>query len=327
MDDHLTHSVLPDPDHRPGASVSRRRLLRAGGALLAGLAVPFAYRRAWGVTDPEPPFRISLAEWSLHRTIFAGDLGHLDFPRIARGRFGIDAVEYVNQFFPDKAGDRRYLAEMKQRADDAGVQSLLIMVDREGDLGHRRARKRLRAVENHCRWVDAAKTLGCHSVRVNAVSSGSYADQVGRAADGLHRLTLHAAEREMNVLVENHGGLSSNAAWLASVIREVDHPRCGTLPDFGNFRLPDGRMGDRYAGVRRLMPFAKAVSAKSHDFDGDGNERHTDYRRMLEIVVGGGYHGYIGIEYEGKDLDEFEGIRRTKTLLARCRQEMVEPDA
>ncbi|MHC5114572.1 MAG: sugar phosphate isomerase/epimerase family protein [Planctomycetota bacterium] len=297
--------------------------LKASAGALGGLVLPRIALGASSPASPPPPFRISLAEWSLHRSIFGGEIDHLDFARLARDRFGIDAVEYVSQFFPDKAGDRRYLREMKRRADDAGVQSLLIMVDREGALGHAWAWKRQRAVDRHRPWLDAARSLGCHSIRVNAVSTGSFVEQLGRAADGLRRLTEHAAALDLNVLVENHGGLSANGHWLSALMRRVDHPRCGTLPDFGNFGLGNGRAYDRYLGVRQLMPWARGVSAKSHDFDESGHEIHTDYARMLEIVLGDGYRGHVGIEYEGKSVPESEGITRTKSLLERIRREIT----
>lgn len=274
--------------------------------------------------EPQSPlFRISLAEWSLHRTLFGRKMDHLDFARAAREDYGIDAVEYVNQFFKDKATDESYLREMKERADDLDVKGLLIMIDGEGALGDPDDRKRAKAVENHHKWVDAAKYLGCHSIRVNAHSEGSFDEQMKLAADGLRRLSEYAAGHGLNVLVENHGGLSSNGQWLSGVMRQVGLPNCGTLPDFGNFRVSRDQEYDRYQGVAELMPFAKAVSAKSHDFDAQGNEIHTDYRRMMKIVVDAGYHGYVGIEYEGNKAPEPEGIRLTKALLERVRDELA----
>jgi sugar phosphate isomerase/epimerase len=246
--------------------------------------------------------------------------GH--FAAQSKNQFGIDAVEYVNQFFKDKAEDQDYLQQMKTRAEDAGVKSLLIMCDGEGRLGDPSLKGRMEAVQNHYKWADAAKFLGCHSIRVNAASDGSYQDQLYRAADGLRALTEFAAERGLNVIVENHGGLSSDGQWLASVIQAVDHPRCGTLPDFGNFRVSRDREYNRYKGVIELMPFAKAVSAKSHDFDDQGNEIHTDYLRMMKFVLEAGYHGYVGIEYEGSKLTEPEGIQATKKLLERVREQL-----
>ena len=278
-------------------------------------------------------FEISLAQWSLHRSLYSGELEHLDFAKISKENFGIDAIEYVNSFFFEKAEDKSYLREMKNRADDYGVKSLLIMCDNEGSLGDPDNQKRKKAVENHYKWHEAAKYLGCHSIRVNAylteslhglevgdyTKTGSYENQVSLAADGLRKLTEFGASLGINTIVENHGGLSSDGAWLASVMKAVDHPMCGTLPDFGNFRIEGDRWYDRYKGVKELMPFAKAVSAKSHDFDSNGNETQTDFFRMMDIVIDSGYSGYVGIEYEGSAMDEMSGIKATKDLLERVK--------
>jgi len=273
--------------------------------------------------EPKPPaFLISLAEWSLHNMLFAGKLDNLDFAKTSKTEFGIDAIEYVNQFFKDKAKDKKYLAELKMRNEDLGVKTLLIMIDNEGKLGDPDETQRKQAVENHFKWVDAAKFLGCHSIRVNAASGGTYDEQVDRAADGLRRLSEFAAGHGLNVIVENHGGLSSNGKWLARVIKEVGLKNCGTLPDFGNFGLGDGETYVRYLGVKELMPFAKSVSAKSNEFDGQGQETETDFLRMMKIVLDAGYHGYVGIEYSGKKLDEFAGIKATKSLLELVRDQL-----
>jgi sugar phosphate isomerase/epimerase len=201
------------------------------------------------------------------------------------------------------------------------------MVDGEGALGEPDAAKRKQAVENHHKWIEAAKFFNCHSIRVNAETGGvgPVAEQAERAADGLRQLATFAGRHGLNVIVENHGGLSSNGAWLAGVMKRVNLPNCGTLPDFGNFRIREGEEYDRYQGVKELMPFAKAVSAKSHDFDAAGDETRTDYRRMMKIVSDAGYRGYVGIEYEGDRLSAAEGIKATKALLERVRNEMVRP--
>lgn len=272
----------------------------------------------------KPLFKISLAEWSLHKTLFSKKLDHLDFPKTAKEDYEINAIELVNQFFKDKAKDQKYLAEFKERADDLDVKILLIMIDGEGALGDADEAKRTKAVENHYKWVEAGKFFGCHSIRVNAETGGvgSFEEQQQRAADGLRRLSEFGARHGLNVIVENHGHLSSNGAWLAGVMKKVNRPNCGTLPDFGNFDLGDGTQYDRYKGIAEMMPFAKAVSAKSHDFDEAGEEIHTDYRRMMKIVLDAGYHGYLGIEYEGNKLSEPEGIRATKRLLERVLEEL-----
>jgi L-ribulose-5-phosphate 3-epimerase len=270
---------------------------------------------------PKPPlFQISLAEWSLHRALESGRLDHMDFPEVTRD-FGINAIELVNTFFKTRAKDQAYLTEFKQRADDLGVKTLLIMCDHEGAIGDADAAKRKQAVENHYKWVEAAKFLGSHSIRVNAHSSGTPDEQLKQVSDGLRQLSEFAGTMGMNVLVENHGGLSSNGGWLVSVIQTVNLPNCGTLPDFGNFKLEDGTQYDRYQGVTEMMPFAKAVSAKSQEFNPDGEEMRTDYRRMMRIVLGAGYHGYVGIEYGGEKPDENEGVLTTKKLLEKIRDE------
>lgn len=294
---------------------NRRRFLQATAATVGALLLP----KTIPADDlaKEPLFKISLAQWSYHRAFGAKQLDPLDFAVIAKKDHGIEAVEYVNRFYKEKVKDRDYLADLKKRADDHGVKSVLIMCDDEGALGDPDEAKRKRAVENHHKWVEMAKFLGCHSIRVNAASKGSPEEQMDLAADGLRRLTEFGAQHDLNVIVENHGGLSSNGAWLAGVMKKVNHPRCGTLPDFGNFKDYD-----RYQGVQEMMPFAKGVSAKSHEFDRNGEETRTDYHRMLKIVVDAGYHGHVGIEYEGKELSEPDGVKATKVLLERVREEL-----
>lgn len=300
------------------SSMNRRSFLGTS----AGLAAVAMASRSVFAAPVEAKFEISLAEWSLHKTLFDKKMDNLDFAMTAKKEFGISAIEYVNQFFKDKASDAKYLAELNKRAADNGVKQLLIMIDGEGQLGDPDTAKRKTAVENHHKWAEAAKTLGCHSIRVNAGSSGSYEEQMKQAADGLRSLSEFAAKLDLNVIVENHGGLSSNGEWLAGVMKIVNLKNCGTLPDFGNFRIKDGEIYDRYKGVTELMPFAKAVSAKSHDFDEKGNEIHTDYFKMMKIVLDAGYHGFVGIEYEGSKIDEFAGIKATKALLERVRAEL-----
>jgi len=309
---HLPRPLRPVARAVRPTACGRRAFLAAAAAT----AYPAFVRGA--PPDGQPLFKISLAQWSLHKTLFGGKLDNLDFPRAAKEEYGVEGVEYVNQFFKDKAKDTAYIGELAKRSAEAGVANILIMCDGLGDLGNPDAAARTKAVENHFPWVEAAKRLGCHSIRVNAASKGSFEEQQKLAADGLGRLADYAAQMGMNVIVENHGGLSSNGAWLAGVMKMVGKPNCGTLPDFGNFHDYD-----RYRGVEELMPFAKGVSAKSHEFDADGNEVRTDYRRMLRLVLGAGYHGWVGIEYEGSALPEPEGILATKRLLEKVRAEIA----
>ncbi|QDT48406.1 Xylose isomerase-like TIM barrel [Symmachiella dynata] len=306
-------------------STTRRQFLAVSASVTSAMGIAHLTGLNLNAANKKPLYEISLAQWSLHKMLFDGKLDNLDFAKTTKEKFGINAVEYVNQFFKDKAKDMAYLGEMKKRASDLGVANVLIMIDGEGNLGDPDEAARIKAVENHYKWVDAAKFLGCHSIRVNARSDHklSYGEQMVLAADGLRRLSEFGAEKKIGIIVENHGGLSSDGAWLAGVMKTVDNPNCGTLPDFGNFRIGDGNMYDRYQGVAELMPYAKAVSAKSHDFDAKGNEIHTDYLRMMQIVLNAGYHGYVGIEYEGSKLSEPEGIMATKKLLERVRSELA----
>lgn len=291
-------------------------------------------------------FSISLAQWSLNKSFFGasreagweafgkalqsdpdsllqGELDPKNFPSIAKTQFGLSAVEYVNTFFFGHAENTAYLSALKQQCEDNGVSSQLIMCDALGNLGDADEKARIKAVENHYQWVNAAKFLGCHSIRVNAAGQGT-ADEVKAAAvDGLGRLSEYGAENGINIIVENHGGYSSDGSWLSDVMRQVNLPNCGTLPDFGNFCIDRGDDGckneyDRYKGTKELMPFAKGVSAKSHSFDAAGNEEGTDYVRMLKIVKEAGFTGHIGIEYEGSQLSEADGIKATKALLEKA---------
>ncbi len=314
-------------------TIQRRRFLQAAAAGSAAVAFPSVARAALAPT--KPIYEISLAQWSLHNRLFGRaqpKMDPLDFAATA-ARLNIRGVEYVNQFFKDRAKDTKYLDEMKKRAADVGVRSLLIMIDGEGALGDPDATRRQQAVERHHKWVDAAKYLGCHSIRVNARSGHnlSYDEQMKLAADGLRKLTEYGAKQGINVIVENHGGLSSNGKWLVGVMKLVDHPCCGTLPDFGNFEVDhkNHKWYDRYQGVKEMMPYAKAVSAKSHEFDPkkpwstiDRAGYETDYLKMMRIVLDAGYRGFVGIEFEGSG-NEIEGIKKTYDLLVRVREKLT----
>lgn len=274
----------------------------------------------------EPKLKISLAQWSLHKAMFSEELSTLDFPRVTRQEFDLDAVEYVSQFFKDKAGDFDYLQALKDSCNKYAVESLLIMVDGEGSLASTDVVERDAAVENHKKWVDAAKFLGCHSIRVNLHGETDSEDEwLTSSIDGLTKLTAYGASKKINVIVENHGQWSSKGYLVAQVIEGVNSEYCGSLPDFGNFcvRRRDGDLWvspcvewyDRYKGVEEMLPYAKGVSSKAFAFDDAGHETTIDFKKMLNLVKKAGYTGYIGIEYEGDSLGEIAGIRKTKALL------------
>ena len=262
-------------------------------------------------------FDISLAEWSLHRMLFDGKLTNMEFPEFTKNTFRIDAVEYVNAFFFEKARDKQYLSELKQRTDDNGITNVLIMIDREGALGDADEAKRKQAVENHYKWIEAAEYLGCHSIRVNAGGQGSKEEVQKRVVDSLSTLCTFGKEHDINVIVENHGGYSSNGEWLSSTVAAVDMKNCGTLPDFGNFTIDRDNdvKYDRYKGMKELLPYAKGVSAKCYNFNDKGYETTIDFERMLRLVKKAKYKGHIGIEFEGKEMPEVNGVMACKNLM------------
>lgn len=322
--------------------LSRRDLLRgtlAGGAAL-GLGLRPGLLLASQDVSGSPgagkigDYKVSLAEWSLHKRYFeSGDpaKANLGFPRDAREEFGIEGVEFVNQFFKDRARDESYLTELKKNADDQGVACLLIMIDGEGSLSDADASKRNQSVENHKKWVDAAEALGCHSIRVNTGDNYSASD-VATAVDGCSALAEYGKSRGINIICENHGGPSSDPDALLALIKGVGMDNFGILPDFGNFATKGPRDEhdyaiDIYEAVARFMPFAKGVSAKCYDFGEGGGEVYLDFPRLMKIVTDAGYHGFVGIEYEGSRLSEADGIKAAKSLLDSLRGAQYSPTA
>ncbi len=277
------------------------------------------------VNNLESALKISLAQWSVHLQLQASEINPGDFASLAKNKFGINAIEYASQFYNDVVEDESYWIKMRERASSEEVESLLIMIDDEGDLGATDDLERTTAVENHYKWVHTAKLLGCHSIRVNAF--GGSEEQVLRNAliDGMGRLVDYAGKEDINVIIENHGLLSSKASFICDVIKQVNKPNFGTLPDFGNWCM-DAEWGSTakneckdsygiYKGVQEFLPYAKAVSAKAYDFDENGDETTIDYYKMIKLIKDSGYKGYIGIEYEGPNYSENEGILLTKSLL------------
>lgn len=320
---------------------NRRQFIHQLGLLTAASALP-----SWTQADKKPLFEISLAQFSLAGSLYGGKLKNLDFPAKAKNDFGINAVEYVSGFFEGKVKEQSYLKELKQRAADLGVRNVLIMVDAEGDLGASDAKKRQQAVENHYKWIDAAKFLGCHSIRINMDGDGTPEEVLKAGVEGYNKLLEYAKKAKMGVIIENHMGVSTNPDWLAKLLKQVNNPYAGSLPDFGNFiqreKMTEMTLEafkkakvlheyDKYDGVKKLMPYAKGVSAKTHTFDAAGNCTDVDFNRMMPIVKKGltkNFKGFIGIEYEGgfmkmmgapgEYLDEDAGIKATKALLEKA---------
>ena len=267
----------------------------------------------------------------MHNAILKGELDPYDFAAKAK-ELGFEGIEYVNQLYTDvtKAKNKgnalkTFIAQSNAQAKQHSVENVLIMIDGEGDLAVPSLSERNKAIENHKIWVETAAAMGCHSIRINLFGERNEQAWKAQSAESMLKLGEFAAPYQVNIIVENHGYLSSNAALVMDMLEEVNRPNCGTLPDFGNFcleRSEGARWGgacvkeyDRYKGVEELMPRAFAVSAKSHDFDSQGNETNTDYLRMLKLVKSAGYNGFIGVEYEGGGLSEIEGILATKNLL------------
>lgn len=314
---------------------NRRTFLKQTGTFAGGLALVSSLP-SFILNSEESAkfnFKLSLAQWSLHKALFSQKITALDFPVVAKKEYGFEAVEYVNQFFKDKAKDTDFLKQLKQRCEDNGVQSLLIMVDGEGELSGADASKRKQAIENHYKWIEAAKFLGCKSIRVNLHGSAVEEEWKKASIESLQKLSEFGEKHKINVLAENHGGHSSNGKLLAEVVKGINNKYCGTLVDFANFcvRREKGDLWespcvdwyDRYQGVKELLPYNKGVSAKSFDFDENGNETTTDFRRMLSLVKEAGFKGHIGVEYEGNKLSEEEGIKATKKLLEKLRLELA----
>jgi len=272
----------------------------------------------------EPFFKLSLAQWSINKMIRKDSIDPYTFAEKAKN-WGFTGLEYVSQLYPADLEDNEYSPEAmanfvekcNAEAKKHGMQNVLIMIDGQGNLAVDDANERQQAVERHFKWVDAAAEMGCKAIRVNLAGSNQPEQWKKNSVDGLSKLATYAKTKNINVIVENHGGYSSNAKWLSDVIKAVNLPNCGTLPDFGNFYSYN-----RYKGVAKMMPYAKGVSAKSHRFNELGDEKETNYFKMLEIVKNAGYRDYIGIEYEGDDDDEFAGISATKKLLIKAGEKM-----
>ena len=298
-------------------ATDRRSFIRDLGMLTAAAGVSSLIPFDALALPKKEFFKISLAEWSFNEALFGGKMTNLDFPLRAKNEFGIDIVEYVSPFFNKKETDPAYLKELLTITKNEGIQNHLIMVDGEGDLGDLDEKRRTKAIENHYKWVDAAKTLGCLTIRVNASGHGSAEDVKTAVIDGLGRLTEYGKKNKINIIVENHGSYSSDGKWLSDVMKGVNSPYCGTLPDFGNFRISADKQYDMYQGVKELVPFAKGISAKTFKFDDRGEEPDIDYTRMFKIIHDSGFRGIVGIEWEGDSLSDEEGIRKTKALLER----------
>ena len=296
--------------------MKRRSVLKhlslGSGALALNPSVLFA-------DDQEPWLKFAVQQYSFNRQLKSGELDMLDYPKTVVEGTGIKALEYFNGHMEEKASDTAFFKEIRKRTDDLGAVNTMILCRSKSALDSPDAAERSASVESYKPWLEAMKILGGLCIRVDVRSPGDAEEQKQHAVAGLQKLTEVAdKEFELDIVVENHGNHSSNGAWVADVMKKVGLENCGTLPDFQNFTDYDP-----YQGVKEMMPWAKIVCAKSKKFDESGNEVNVDYRRMLKIVKDSGFKGYIGIEFEGHDVDPVSGINATKKLIETVMAEMA----
>jgi sugar phosphate isomerase/epimerase len=325
-------------------NTNRRDFIKKAALGAAGLGLAAALPEyLYAGTNKDMFFKLAISQFSFASQFWTKQLDPLDFAAKSK-ELGITGLDYCSMFFADKAKDQQFLGELKKRAADNGSYNLRIMIDGEGVLGDLNDTTRLKAVENHYKWMDAAATLGCPMIRVNVEGEGAPTDVAKAAVDSLGRLIEYGRKQNIDVIVENHVGISCNAGWLAGVMKQVNNKHCGTLADFGNFCInrtkPEtndiaGYMKtkcldeyDRYKGIEELMPYAKGVHAKSHVFDANGDDTETDFYRMFKIIKNSGFNGWVSIEYEGglfkmytkdsKYLDDYAGVTATKKLVEKA---------
>ena len=308
--------------------MNRKQFLSLAGVSTLGLAFPVPIFSS----EKAAKNKISLAQWSMNRSFFSGKKDAHDFAVYA-ANMGFTGVEFVNQFYFDQLKNGTTSSKnvsslaktLNSRAKDNNITNVLIMVDLEGNLADSSSKEIKTAIEQHKKWVELAAEIGCHSIRVNLSGEKDPKRWIDKSVEGLTGLCEFAKTMGINIIVENHGGLSSNGSLLLQVMKKTNLDNCGTLPDFGNFCIAQSwgndptceEWYDMYKGVAELIPYAKSVSAKSYDFDDNGNETKIDYAKMMKIVKQNNYDGYIGVEYEGSRLGEKEGILATKNLIQR----------
>ena len=291
---------------------------------------------------------IGLQMYSFAPLIMQGKFDLLGFPDLVKNTYGINGAEYWSIPFMGRENDRDFLNDLKRRSDDNGVDNLIILVDdidiktmQSGpSLASSNKNDRDTAIDYHKKWVDVAKNIGCHSIRINLRSEEENDQKIlENSSESISKLIEFSKQDIISIVIENHGGITGDADWLVSLMKNVDSKHLGTLPDFGtyNFCIKRGNLNfqslsencedqyDKYLGVKKLMPYAKGVSAKSHEFDKDGEELSTNYSRMIKIISESNYKGYITIEYEGAMkgmfggegtyLSPHEGILATKKLI------------
>ncbi|MEM8668985.1 MAG: TIM barrel protein [Planctomycetota bacterium] len=292
-------------------TLSRRSMIRATTAGTVSLTLaPFAFAE----TAPrQDRFQIGIQQYTFHRWLNSGKLKHLDYPALAKEKLGITHIEYWNRPFGGRHTDKKFVGVLAERTTGEGMKNVLILVDGKHQLDSPDESERKKSIDEHKAWVDCAHQLGCDAIRVNCRSGGDRAENIRNAAAGMKPLCDYAKDASVKIVIEPHGGNSSDPEWLMGAMSAISHPNAGLLPDFNNF----GRY-NRYEGVKKCLPMAPAVCAKALAFDDKGNEKNTDFYRMLKIVYDSDYSGVITIEFEGRDLDPIEGSLKTKQLIEKA---------
>ena len=287
---------------------NRRLFLQSLGIGSCGLSLG---TNLFGKDKSDPSrFPIGIQEYTFNRILRSGKLKHLDYPAMVKKELGIEHVEYWSRPFEGKHTDKKFVGELNSRTKGEGISNVLILVDEKHELDHEKKSERDKSVDLHKGWIDCAAQLGCDAIRVNCRMGGDPKDNLNRAVDGVGRLCEYAKDTSVKVVIEPHGRNSQNPDWLLAVMKELNHPHAGILPDFNNFGSYD-----RYSAVEKTLPFAPAVCAKALKFDDEGNETHTDYFKMLKIVYESTFSGVISIEFEGHGVDPIVGSRMTQDLI------------
>lgn len=270
--------------------------------------------------------KLVLAQWSFNKELFAGQMNTFDFIREAK-EMGFSGVEFVNQFFMDKIEDEAYLDSLRATSEKIGIKNTLLMIDRAGNLGASDEKEREAAVLEHKKWMLAAAHLGCPNIRVNAHGDGSSEEVFEACKSSIAKLLTWGKQRKVGVIIENHGGYSSDGDWLYRLIQELEPYGVASLADFDNWCIerengelwgaPCVKEYDRYKGMQQLLPSAKSVSVKAFEFDANGLPVKSDFSRMFRLIRDSGYDGYLAVEFEGHGIDAKEGILKTKALAER----------
>ncbi len=246
---------------------------------------------------------ISLAQWALVDEVKSGKWKTLDFAKIARNDFGLNGIEFVNTLF--EVTTEGYLKKLRKNADDNGVTMVLIMVDDEGDGCGATKEERNQFAINHRKWIDAAAYLGCKSIRTNCrgPENADKAEALKWAAESYNMLLEYAVPAKISVLIENHGGVSNDADWMVSLMKEVDNLYFGTYPDW---RRPADNF-DNVDYLKKMLPFAGGMSYRNQP-----TEELT--AKMIKLAKDSGYRGWYGIESSGRE-EIKKGIELLKKYL------------